>query len=579
MNINSTDEFHIKIQFSNLEENKTASKGKEKIQKAIEQLPENLGMTLVDTPLQLQKVVELPSPLPSFSSHLESPNEFWKKISDLLMQNPFAEAIEIEGQGSFTRSELEILVPLQPLVPASLFAQYIRNLHIGEFFERMKEGFFPPMILHVITGKEAEVATDLQTTPVDSVDKRGATALQWAAFMGFAGIVSRLIQAGAKKDIENNILPPLPQACLSGSVETVRVLLNAGADITYIDKTGRSVLWLLESRRPPHWQLIYQLIKIHSIHPEEACNYAKQYKQTKLMSHAFAVKGSSHIQGRKINWEAGTKEIAAITMASSAKQFAEQFPSLLDEASAQHLAQSLQFAADHKSRKLDQYLHGIQRGMPTFFLTGYQEHGTTVLIWNDLFILCDRNRTRSIPLEIYHYDRNKLTRYIIQRLLLSQSAAAYLNNIQNVYPKELNFTQTAADKQLQTMASLPLQIVGNCGWASTEGAVKAYLLLAKLQQEGFTQNLQNSIDQTFSNWLLFQQLSLLDSYIEHEPDAQLILQSFLVLWTTRSNHASLEKSLLKQIDALEAKYLAQAPASEGLIFRTSKLGAHSTVSA
>src|SRR5438093_4470667 len=68
---------------------------------------------------------------------------------------------------------------------------------------------------------------------VDSKERRGQTALMWAAAEGHAAVVELLIKAGAdfRAPLPDSGFTPLFFAVREGRIEVVRALLKAGADV------------------------------------------------------------------------------------------------------------------------------------------------------------------------------------------------------------------------------------------------------------------------------------------------------------------------------------------------------------
>ncbi|HEY7170351.1 MAG TPA: ankyrin repeat domain-containing protein [Vicinamibacterales bacterium] len=71
----------------------------------------------------------------------------------------------------------------------------------------------------------------------------GATALHWAAHWDDAETVARLVGAGARVDLPNDLgVTPLSLACVNGSARVARVLLDAGADPNLALPSGETPL-------------------------------------------------------------------------------------------------------------------------------------------------------------------------------------------------------------------------------------------------------------------------------------------------------------------------------------------------
>lgn len=97
---------------------------------------------------------------------------------------------------------------------------------------------------------------------INAKDKRGSTALHWAAFKGHFNIVNFLLSKNAHIDIrDHQRKTPLQWACGHGRYEVAQLLLQYGADPDLLDEKGDSAL---------HWTIfnfhndIVQLLLDHN---------------------------------------------------------------------------------------------------------------------------------------------------------------------------------------------------------------------------------------------------------------------------------------------------------------------------
>jgi len=245
-------------------------------------------------------------------------------------------------------------------------------------------------------------------------------------------------------------------------------------------------------------------------------------------------------------------------MAESVSQLSMDYPHLLDEDSGRHLVQSLLFAADYLSRKPDQYVQRIHRGMPTIILGGYDGHTATYLAWNGLFISCDRGGDRPRPLTIRQYDLTRMNPTVAKKLLefWTLTSAQYINFRDKELPDLLGFKEVTNESTWEQLARLPLQTYGNCSLASLEGTIKAYFFLNKLRSNPNKplQEIQNETDICFANWKFLQQILLLEKYHKDDLDPQLLAECFSSLRKAKG-HPAIEKKLLERLDQLEEAHL------------------------
>ncbi|MBS0636411.1 MAG: hypothetical protein JSS12_02775 [Verrucomicrobia bacterium] len=311
---------------------------------------------------------------------------------------------------------------------------------------------------------------------------------------------------------------------------------------------------------------------------QELVELSKQVQYTKLVTHAFSLKGNCVIQGQKIPFEGGQSQIAAATMAKSVASFATRLQ--MDKSSVAQFVQSLEYAQDQASHSSTQTVKRIAKGEPTCILTGYQGHAATVFIWKGLFILCDRSGSRE-SLSIHRFDPSKLNENSIELLINKDkyTEAEYNTLINETLPKALAFTQTENEKTLQQLASLPPQIVGNCSWASTEGVVKVFMLLEKLGKKSVVapnvpseqKALQEAVNANFAKWQVYQQMQLLEKCIKHTVDPKLLIQSFNALWAIRTTFSqSFDVELQQRLKELETSYKKNKSPADQRRFRVCK---------
>ena len=85
--------------------------------------------------------------------------------------------------------------------------------------------------------------------PVDSVDRAGMTALQWAVLFNRTDALHELLQRGAdvnKRDRDDGITA-LHYSAMNSGTDTIRLLLENGASTTIKDDEGRTPIdWARE---------------------------------------------------------------------------------------------------------------------------------------------------------------------------------------------------------------------------------------------------------------------------------------------------------------------------------------------
>lgn len=104
---------------------------------------------------------------------------------------------------------------------------------------------FTPLMEAVKSGKLARLTLVLSEKPdVSARTIEGVEALALAAEIGHAGMVRRLLNAGARALPAAGSIRPLPQAVRAGSLETVKLLVEHKADVNEPGGNGKTPLIL-----------------------------------------------------------------------------------------------------------------------------------------------------------------------------------------------------------------------------------------------------------------------------------------------------------------------------------------------
>ncbi len=345
---------------------------------------------------------------------------------------------------------------------------------------------------HARKGQIDLIKKDLETISVDAPDENGHTAL-W-------------------------------HACENNDRDTAELLLKAGANPDRIID-AQTLLTYVQMRHKKGWKGIRDLLRQYS--SQETQEYSKQYKRTKLLTHAFEIGGTGKIHGQKIDFEGYGSNVAAATMAKSVAEI----PEMTD------ISQALQDASHN--------LYNPQG--PNIILTGYSGHSIAVLIWKDLFIVCDRaGDTKSLL--VHRFDPGKLTQDVAKLLVgvRNKSEKDYKELMRKTLPQMLGFKkQTDAELAIQKAAKLPWQLVGNCSWAAAEGIIKAFLVVKN----------PKTADGIFAKWQISQQMTLLEKYLDGPHDKSLVNESLNALWIIKERYPKVfDDTIIKRLEDLETRY-------------------------
>lgn len=428
-----------------------------------------------------------------------------------------------------------------------------------------------PLFSAIKAGDPEKVVAELQKgSDINQQSITGTTALMFAALDGNKKLVELLLDKGAKVNFTTfNGETALMAAALTGNMEIVELLLEHRADANLKSSDGHSVVNSLKMLRPKGWKKMLQMIESYSTARifSGLKQQAKLYVTTKELSHACAVRGSGLVQGEEMPLEGAFSDHFASTMAKSIQKFSKEFPQLLDDATAMVLAKTLQYTADTHTNPPEQTELRIKQGMPTCILTGYKGHAATVLIWGDTLVWCDRSGAYTSACSIFRFNPSRIGAAAIKGLedFRSKSGTDYSKGFLKFLIDEFGITQDENEKELEAFVDISNQVVGNCAWASVEGAIKAYVMLAKLKNRSFElqnlpldkkEELKTYLNTAFTTWLLFQQMELLEKYLTRSPtvDRRLIFESFNALRSSKSR----DPKLLQRIMALEDKYYERA---------------------
>jgi len=95
-----------------------------------------------------------------------------------------------------------------------------------------------------LASEPVDIVRRISRICIDETDSIGRTALFWAAYMGNARTVDRLLRCGANPNvIDRNGMAPLHAAAKLESVLCIKVLIDGGADLEPRDRFGATPLY------------------------------------------------------------------------------------------------------------------------------------------------------------------------------------------------------------------------------------------------------------------------------------------------------------------------------------------------
>lgn len=348
----------------------------------------------------------------------------------------------------------------------------------------------------------------LQNNPVDlsQRDEYGFTPLTESAIVNNIEIAQLLLDTGANpNDTDQTGGTAIYWAVENNNLELCKLLLKHGADPNHTSHSNEAPLVkaILRRQRP-----LQKLLLAH----KADLQFANEYIQTKLLAHRFELRGHVDIvdaqnrftevslEGFFLESTLGivTQSLMGYTKNFAAKHQLEYFNDLqlivraLDY--AQQLQQCMQYQVQH-DRYRDQIRHILAQ--PLIILPiGTAGHATTIVIYDDCLILCDRRKEEQHLQGIVLYKINhmhKLTQQLMQTLVYEKKPEDYFNKM---------LVPTLKLDCIRRIMIEP-QMTGNCAWANVEASIPAALFLlreAPFDAEYAIIDYQHPIVQLFRHW-------------------------------------------------------------------------------
>jgi ankyrin repeat protein len=445
-------------------------------------------------------------------------------------------------------------------------------------------------------------------------NQHGATALHFAAKKGFAEIAGLLVQTapGSARLKTKNTLTPLHSAALHNHFDIVKLLLKAAPKTAYIqsgqgmtalhlaavkgfveiaqfiaekapdtlnlwDKAGDRAYTLTKMWRPENYKKITQLYHNQS---QESKELDTVLVQRRLLGHAWEIKGQSvviksqtKILVHSINLEGHASPQWYQLMKKHLNMM--ETDALFNKEQSSLIKHMFDLGANPNSYSIEDQIQRIEAGLPTIISSGYSNHAVTLLVWKDMFVICNRGGASRKPIEIFHLGK-KINVAVLEELQKVKSLGTeedYKNLMFHKLSAGLQFSHSDLDHILEQFNLLPTQIVGNCSFISPTTAIYAFLLLSevfgvdesgalknKLSQKNvdeLNQNAEKAV-KTYQAWLSDLQMNILETNLQksdtYELDHQLILRALrkaVLLPLSDALNAKLEKLTSNYLNSLD----------------------------
>jgi len=414
---------------------------------------------------------------------------------------------------------------------------------------------------------------------LEACDPRGINALYMAVARNNLTLTRKLLEKGMdpNKTVSTNI-SPMHIATLHGSQPMIDLLIEFGANANKEDYNHHTPyhisLWYPSSHSlsqfflskgassdlKPHDAFILFKKNYHPDHKilsktvlKSDKLYWKEEIKKKRCAHVYNIGGSSpmvlrtekkdRMETKTVNFsslEGMNSEIWLERKIIKNLKFLSQLGGKeIAKETIDSLISVLEFSSNCSHTNKD-YLERILAKKATMIATGYWSHSVEILFYDDLLIVCNRNRGNgSSSIRVFYFDPKKLSEEIIAKILSekSKSRAHFVSLISSTLPVSLNLEQEKFEKHFENYgkAKLLMQEYGNCVYTSLEAAIWCFFLLSqtfpecRLSLGKFLEKREEGQKQ-FEIWSLHNQILSANNYCDfhlnndspYYPDIQLI---------------------------------------------------------
>lgn len=310
---------------------------------------------------------------------------------------------------------------------------------------------------------------------------------------------------------------PLIESAIANKMEIGIALLEAGADVTGTDLTGRTALhWAVDNNNIPFARALLEqgadpnayatgglsILVMPTLRQQQpikellfqygaSLSFAQDFIYAKLLGHRFELQGSIDIYSPsdrfvEMEYEGFFLEFTMGLIRDSmerfiynfgAKRYREQFEFLKHYSialqTASQLARYQHYLFD--TNTVRHTLSQLLQLKPLLLPVGYEGHAISFIYFGKYWLKCDRGEARKRHGSIVLYEmahRERVNEEFLKHILYTPLNRHFIEEELELY------------LGLTPIAQLPIQgqVIGNCSWANTEASLPAYLwLLAYLQ--------------------------------------------------------------------------------------------------
>ncbi|MDP1880245.1 MAG: ankyrin repeat domain-containing protein [Parachlamydiaceae bacterium] len=327
---------------------------------------------------------------------------------------------------------------------------------------------------------------------VNLKDKKECTALIYALKIEkFDSIQLELVKLliNNKAIIDDSISGGLFKAIHEEKYELIQLLIENKIDVNVSRYFGYTARLLLKHMYKP--QSFKEFIDTQDV---KLTNIDKQYKLLKLVGQVTSLTSKFTLGSKKIYFEGLQPELSSMLYSQIKKNLQNfaKYEKNIQLLPLDLLTQALEVGLNSTEVSVDHLIELYDANIPLIFNVGYSidtgslieisAHVVNIVIWKDYLILSNRggglengHKTYKIPKSANLKDHIEA----IQKLKTEKEYKDYFSTLN--FPLENDF-----NKQV---SSLPLQISGNCSYASLEGAL---FMISQL-------NIWNNVDKSQIN--------------------------------------------------------------------------------
>ncbi len=328
----------------------------------------------------------------------------------------------------------------------------------------------------------------------------GRTPLMNAARDGNVAAVRALIQAGAQLEyVDEDGFSPLYEAILYRHSEVIKVLVNemkvSGSSFFGLNKSGKTFLQIAKIFD----KSIYKWLKGKL--DQSVVIFTKKIQTRKILAHVFHLEGSSEvfdIHGAKyiIKHEGWNSEAAFPVFAKCSRSFLKGVnPDIADA-----------FVDNGDKDLIRRYFEG----KPIVIKTGYSGHFSAVVLWKHVLVLSDRGGYLPKTCRVKEIRNEEVTEEFISELKTYRTNEEYKLFIDKLFESE--------DLAKGNSLAFPKQTVGNCVYANLEASFFTLLFLSEhLKDEKNWNTILDEQLKVLTNWRLFIEKLFIDKYLRLYP--------------------------------------------------------------